>query len=174
MARSIVVIDLDGTLCDASKRLHHIQKTPKDWDSFFSEMHLDEPNRWCLELIEVLRNRHRILFLTGRNEQYREKTLAWLSRHVPGFTMHDLNLALLMRPVGDRRTDVEWKTDAYLHIIKPIGEVLFAVDDRCRIVRMWRSLGVPCLACDDWETREGGAQVVEEIHQHFLGKAAEQ
>ena len=38
-----IVFDIDGTLADCSQRLHHIQKSPPDWDSFFAETEKDEP-----------------------------------------------------------------------------------------------------------------------------------
>jgi hypothetical protein len=53
-----------------------------------------------------------------------------------------------MRKEGDHREDSVIKKEIYLKDILPKNEVLFIVEDRLSVVKMWRSLGLVCLQCD--------------------------
>jgi hypothetical protein len=35
MAKEVIIFDIDGTLADVLKRIHHLKKKPKDWQAFF-------------------------------------------------------------------------------------------------------------------------------------------
>lgn len=164
-----LICDLDGTLCNAKHRIHHIEKNPKDWKSFFESARSDETNMWCLELMgSMRRSGYRILFVTGRGEEDRDLTERWLHDNVPWFIKYgeSAHPGLLMRPAGDRRPDYEVKAEIYRELIEPKYHVLFVVEDRGSVVRMWRELGLTVLQCDDWEERaEPGIQA--EIAAHF-------
>jgi HAD superfamily, subfamily IIIB (Acid phosphatase) len=163
-----IIVDLDGTLCNAGHRLEHIQKKPKDWDAFFSRASLDSPNEWCLDLIKAFWNKgdYHIVFLTGRSESWREQTLHWLRLHIPGqiFRLCDL----IMRPANDQRHDHIVKAEIYEKLIYPKYRVQFAIDDRTRICKMWREKGIVALQCDDWE--DDALEVAQEIVDHFSKK----
>lgn len=168
-----VICDLDGTLCNADHRLHHIQKAPKDWDTFFSLCHLDSPHEWCLDLIHALykTNIYEVIFLTGRNETQREMTLNWLKTHTQ-FRHEHLAANLYMRHAHDNRHDDVMKREIFEKEISPKYRVMFAIDDRERVIKLWRSLGVPALQCDDWEERdrEKGGNSPQEILNFFNDK----
>jgi hypothetical protein len=133
------IFDIDGTLANADHRLHHIQKTPKDWDSFFGAQYLDREHRHIVGVALLLAMTTKIVFCSGRPETYRETTRAWLNRS--GF---DPESPLYMRPANDRRDDDIIKSELLDRIILDGFDPIMAFDDRDRVVAMWRARGVPC------------------------------
>lgn len=180
MKQRAIIIDLDGTLCNAKHRLHHLDKKPKDWDGFFAQAKNDVPNRWCIEIIMAFFNRgYMPVFLTGRGEEDKEMTKQWLQQvrvdHNKAYFEHFSDFSkfpLFMRPKGDRRQDTQVKAEIYFANIEPYYDVLFAVDDRGSVVQMWREIGITCLQCDHWEEKTD-ASVHKEIAAHFLTRGAE-
>lgn len=169
-----IIIDLDGTLCNAEHRLEHIQKTPKDWETFFSLSHLDQPNEWCLDLIQCLyeSGRYEILFVTGRSERDRQMTFDWLVKHLPFIRQEHIWANLAMRGKEDRRPDHLVKGELYRDRLYPSYRVMMAIDDREDNTKLWRSLGIAALQCDDWEERDrakGGTHAAE-VQQFFMSK----
>lgn len=138
--REIVVFDIDGTLADVSERLHHVRKQPKDWDAFFEGMAQDKAIRSMVRLSNILHAAGiTIILCTGRLERHRSETVAWLKQE--GVRYHEL----LMRRDGDRRSDVVAKREMLAHVDK--RRILFVVEDRSRVVEMWRAEGLVCLQC---------------------------
>jgi hypothetical protein len=74
--------------------------------------------------------------VSGRMEQCRQETVAWLNRH--GLDAVHLH----MRPDGDYRPDDELKREIYEQEIRAGYLVTGVIDDRDKVVRMWRSLGL--------------------------------
>lgn len=85
-----------------------------------------------------------IIYLTGRPDNYRAQTEAWLSAH------GQLS-PLFMRKAGDHRTDDVVKKEIYEREIAPFYAIAFALEDRSRVVALWRSLGIPCFQVADGE-----------------------
>ena len=141
MKQKAIIVDLDGTLCNADHRKHLVENTPKDWDSFYEGLVHDKPHEWCLDLIDGMRGMAEIIFVSGRPDNYYEHTQEWLTRH-------GLHIwPLFMRKQGDFRKDSIVKTEIYRAHIEPIYQVLFCVDDRQQVVDAWRELGLVCLQC---------------------------
>jgi hypothetical protein len=138
-----IIFDIDGVLADSSRRLHHIMKTPKDWNSFFSyeEMMQDDVIESGISLLESLAqcDDYRIIFFTGRPEKTRKTTNDWFYRQCAIVMQRDW---LLMRPDNDRRNDDLLKEEWLLEIGPK--NILCAFDDRSRIVKMYRKHGVIC------------------------------
>lgn len=44
MKPAIIIIDLDGTLCDVSRRVHFVKQDPPEWQGFFDACTDDTPN----------------------------------------------------------------------------------------------------------------------------------
>lgn len=142
----VVVVDLDGTICDHGHRVHHAQN--REWERFHGELHKDRIHDDVVNLLRALDGRSYLLGLTGRNEAFREMTLDWMvENRVP---IDDL----LMRPDTDFTPD---------HILKPrllaehfgswkkaIETIDFCLDDRDKVVEAFRSNGLPC-----WQVRPG-------------------
>lgn len=140
MAEEIVIFDIDGTLADVSKRLHHIKKKPKDWDAFFREIPQDKAIHSMVRLCNIIyASGIKIILCSGRNEQHRAETIEWLARQ--GVNYHELKL----RRVDDRRSDVIVKREMLAGIDR--SKILFVVEDRSGVVEMWRSEGLVCLQC---------------------------
>ena len=76
--------------------------------------------------------------LLGRNEEHRAQTIEWLAGQ--GVNYHDL----LLRRSNDRR-DTGVKRELLATLDK--SKILFVVEDRSRVVEMWRSEGLVCLQC---------------------------
>ena len=142
------IFDIDGTLADASHRIHHIKKCPKDWDSFFEWMINDRPFPHILKLAHTLHDAAELegdpclLFVSGRPERYRTMTIDWL---LSVGLLTDGRMRLYMRPDGDRRDDDIIKYEILQQLKDKGYEPIMAFDDRDRIVKMWRANGVPCL-----------------------------
>lgn len=76
--------------------------------------------------------------LTIESECARD-TMAWLDENgVPGKVLH-------MRKNGDDRADYIVKKEIYEANIKGKYNVIFVLDDRDQVVRMWREEGLKCL-----------------------------
>ena len=136
----IVIFDIDGTLADISGRVHHVRKTPKDWDAFFRGMSRDKAVRSMVRLCNLLHAAGlRVVLCSGRNESHRAETVSWMERQ--GVNYDELRL----RRDGDFRSDVVVKREMLTGIDK--ARVLFVVEDRSRVVEMWRAEGLVCLQC---------------------------
>lgn len=141
-----VIFDIDGTLADASHRRHFLEKSPKDWNSFYEGMDKDdaiEPVEFLLMCIkDAIHFRElpvEIIFCTGRPERYREITERWLEQKLDIY-----NHRILMRKEGDFRADDIVKQEM-LDQLKAEGfDVFLVFDDRQRVVDMWRRAGIQC------------------------------
>jgi predicted kinase len=141
-----ILCDLDGTLARIEHRRHYVAGPgPKDWPGFFGQLHLDEPNLMLKEILYGLKERYTILYVSGRNSTYRQPTEAWLEKH--GLDFH---FALFMRGAQDHRDDDVIKQELYERYIKPYFDVHLAIDDRDRVVNMWRANGIEC-----WQVAAG-------------------
>lgn len=137
-----VICDLDSTLCNLEHRHHLITK--KDWSAFYAGMVDDKLNTWCHTIISSLATKGiHILYVTGRPEDYRSQTMDWLRQYSCPIN------GLLMRPSKDNRKDDIVKKEIFESFIKPNYEVLFCLDDRTSVVKMWRSLGLVCLQVEE-------------------------
>jgi predicted kinase len=136
---NIVVVDLDGTVADHTHRLGHIQKQPKDWDSFFKECTDDPPIKGIVELVKHLAEHdHDIIVVTGRSMVCCKETEEWLERHNIPCDM------LLMRQTHDKREDTVVKGE--IADLLPLHKVKYVLEDRPRIIKMWQAKGFTTLA----------------------------
>lgn len=148
-----VIFDLDGTLADITHRLHHIKPDPilnennknlaqPDWDAFNMDCHKDEPKHHVLELLRMVQcyGKSTAIF-SGRMETARERTIEWLRRHEIKYDV------LEMRKSKDYRSDVEVKKEMFDKHFRT-ESVWFVVDDRDKVVELWRDLGLTCFQCN--------------------------
>lgn len=125
-----VICDLDGTLCLFG------EENPFDRD--FSKDLENEPVAAVLRSLDLYQE---LIITSGRSDKHAEATVAWLHRHDIRFDQ------LHMRKEGDFRKDVIVKREMYEEHIQGKFNVLFVLDDRSSVVRLWRSLGLVCLQC---------------------------
>lgn len=141
-----IIFDIDGTLADITHRLHHIKNGNKNWDAFHAECVNDKP----VEPICMMARFHHtysypIILVSGRSDIVRAETVAWLAKHQIGY------LQLLMRKHGDYRPDDILKEEFLDKLLAEGHKILYTVDDRQRVVDMWRRRGITCLQCAAWE-----------------------
>jgi FMN phosphatase YigB (HAD superfamily) len=142
-----ILVDLDGTIADTSGRQHFVRvrydengkKLKKDWKSFFAGIPND-PVRWeVVDIVNRFAYDHNIVYMSGRGEEFRDVTEAWLKR----WGLWRVDQALYMRAKGDSRDDSIVKEELREQVIRD-GYVnpYIAIDDRNRVKRKWLSLGM--------------------------------
>lgn len=141
----VVVCDLDGTLCNIEHRLHLVRKPSgekKDWPGFFRGLKDDTVNKWCVTVLKgAVTEGSNYIFCSGRPDNYRRETQAWLDDH--DFPL----IPLFMRPRNDQREDSIIKEIILDFEILTRYTPVFMIDDRKRVVDMWRRRGFVCLHC---------------------------
>jgi hypothetical protein len=127
------IVDLDGTLALRGDR------GPFDWHRVGE----DAPNEPVVAMVDALHHDgHTVLYVTDRMEQCREATVEWLREHVDA-PMVPWNLH--MRPDDDYRPDEVVKREIYETKIRGHYDVAGVIDDRAKVVKMWREdLGLLC------------------------------
>lgn len=137
------IFDIDGTLADLSHRLPHIEKTPKDWRSFFAACPDDAPIKHIIILAQDIQHSGAFLvFVSGRSDEVREQTADWLAKQ-------GLRGMLYMRKEGDHRPDHQVKVELLAELRAAGHNPIMAFDDRNTVVKMWRELGIPCAQVAD-------------------------
>lgn len=144
-----VIVDIDGTVADGTHRQHHVRKEKgqkKDWKSFNDLMHLDKPHDDIIWLVKSLKGLGcKIVFCSGRNEGNREVTVKWLDEVGLGGTYE----RLYMRASLDYRDDSIIKKELLDQLRADGYDPFLVIDDRNRVVEMWRREGLRCLQVAD-------------------------
>lgn len=144
----IVVVDLDGTLCNSGHREHLARA--KQWDAFHSQLMNDDPWPDVQRMIKLMDDAgYTVIGLTGRNERYRIATMHWLG-------MHNISLDdILMRPNDDYTSDHELKPSMLDEWLEAKGmthaDVWVILEDRDRVTEAFRNLGH-----NVWQVRSPG------------------
>lgn len=145
--KDIVIFDLDGTLALIDHRRHLVEGKTKDWPAFYAACVDDLPNE---AVIAALRGYAaigcQIVIFSGRSDEVRNETKAWLIEHlIASISERVPNPRLIMRKEGDFTADDvlkrQWLNDP--NIIDR-ERVLCVFDDRDKVVKMWRDEGIPC------------------------------
>ncbi len=144
----ILILDIDGTLSDATHRSHYVDRAKPDWDGFLQPdlVLQDTPIQDSQRGVKLLSSiADQIIFLTGRNERLREVTTKWLKIHF-GVTCNEANL--LMRPIDNQEKPTEFKGAALQNLINEYKEPghnlpkFMAVDDDPFMMKVYRGLGI--------------------------------
>lgn len=150
-----IIVDIDGTIANNDHRQHHLSRTDghkPDWDAFYGAMADDTPVRpiidllWNIQLTDA-EAQMEILYATGRPEEWRRTTEAWLYDDSPAGARAPTAQALYMRATGDYRADYVVKEEILARIIAEGYRPIMAIDDRKQVVDMWRRKGLICLQC---------------------------
>lgn len=128
--RTAVVVDIDGTVALMNGR------SPYD----YSKVSTDVPNDPVVRLVRRLARDHQIVFMSGRKAVCYEDTISWLNQYVG--VAYD---GPYMRKHGDRRHDTIIKHELFTKHVEPRYNVEFVLEDRARVVQMWRESGLTCL-----------------------------
>ena len=144
MNKKTVIFDLDGTLANIDRRRDHSLRMGRNgkmnWNEFFNPAHIsfDEPNEPVIKMAQLFSQQgFKIVILSGRSDKMFDRTVEWLEWNDVPFDK------LVMR---DSKTnhftpdDVLKKDMLDKHV--DINDVFLVVDDRDRVVKLWRSLGL--------------------------------
>jgi hydroxymethylpyrimidine pyrophosphatase-like HAD family hydrolase len=138
-----VVCDLDGTLCDHSKRLYLAWSG--DWDDYNEGCFLDKINKQVYDFLwhQKRKNKVDFVFLTGRSEKHRSITENWLMSQMD---LQESKYHLIMRPEGEYLAAPSFKLAALttwrLKNSIMIDEIECAIDDNEDCVAMFKGLGI--------------------------------
>ncbi|MEU9374331.1 RNA ligase [Streptomyces sp. NPDC048255] len=126
---SAVMCDIDGTLALIGNR------GPYD----FSRCELDLLNESVRHALDAFRRADGdvIVLLSGRSEEHRPQTESWLRRHEVPYD------ELWMRAAGDTRRDDLVKAELFDAHVRHRYAVRLSLDDRDRVVAVWRRMGLP-------------------------------
>lgn len=136
-----IIVDLDGTLADIRVRLKHLSGKKKDWNSFNKTIETDELHEWCREIIKRFYVDHHIILVSGRTDDLKTQTLDWLKKYDVPF--HELH----MRKSKDFRPDNIIKLEIFENEIREKFKIIFVIDDRQKVVDMWRAQNLVVLQC---------------------------
>jgi hypothetical protein len=130
-----VVVDIDGTLA------HHNSRGPFEFD----KVETDDLDQNVADYVNLMyAGFNEVILLSGRQTEYRAHTERWLEKHHVGYT------ELWMRAKGDRRSDCLVKAHLFDDNVRDRFTVTHVLDDRDRVVYLWRKLGLPC-----WQVADG-------------------
>lgn len=146
--KNTIICDIDGTIADLTHRLHYVRPSEgqrKNWAAFHACVAADTPHWDVQEILYSLSGKRfmtdkdspkQIVYVSGRNEASRAATMQWL--YMYGFPDGDLH----MRADGDFRSDDIVKEEILdNHLRLTPEQVLCVLDDRQRVVDMWRRRG---------------------------------
>jgi predicted kinase len=134
--RLAIMVDLDGTLC---------LFTGNPYDRDFTADTVNAAVAGCV--IAMRDEGYEIILMSGRDGKFRDQTEQWLADN--GIPYHQL----FMRNEGDKRKDNIVKRELYDTFVAPFYNVLFVLDDRPQVCRMWRAeLGLTVFqVAENWE-----------------------
>lgn len=128
-----IVFDLDDTIACTKHRQPILENAdrsdPEVWRAFFDACDKDAPKTEIIRVLNSLasfRADNRVEIWTGRSEQVREKTEAWLKKHVK----YAEYIPLRMRAEGDTRPDTKVKGEW----VQKYGKPDLVFDDRNRFL----------------------------------------
>ena len=158
MNKKTVIFDLDGTLANVDvRRKKSLKPNGKmDWDIFFDadNIKLDKPNHTVIKMAQLFNHDgFNIVIFSGRNDMSFHTTKEWLDLNQVPFDL------LVMRP--DKFKEDSWPIadgnpatkemrfmpdeilkKKMLDTFVDIDDVFLVVDDRNKVVKMWRDLGL--------------------------------
>lgn len=139
-----VLVDIDGTMALMNGR------GPFDWHRVGEDL----PNGPVIDLVSTIKIESgyqadyggpetEVIFMSGRDEVCRPQTTAWLNRH--GFSRPKLFMRPSLPDGVQQPGDEIVKLALFDEHIRDSYNVLYVLDDRDKVVEMWRSIGLTCL-----------------------------
>lgn len=131
---NIFLCDIDGTV--AHNNGHR---------SFYDESKVfDDTPLPTVEIIKsLIATGDKIIYVSGRTDGCKQETTNWITKHID-----DSPPLLYMRKKGDSRPDDIIKLEIYENEIKPHYKIKAVFDDRLSVCKMWYSLGLFVLNCN--------------------------
>ena len=137
-----VIFDIDSTLVndDFQKALIPKDKHDRDgWDECAKYYDTCTPNKPCVMLVKRFSDTHKIIFITSREDRKngRRDTEIELIKAIG-----EIDFILLMRPENDFSPSQKVKKKLYKDHVKSKYNVLFAVDDDKKNIKMFVKQGI--------------------------------
>lgn len=125
-----IILDIDGTIALTAGRSHY---------DYSEAVLTDIPRIDVLDMVTGYANSigAEIIVLSGRDSKCRCATESWLETY---YVEHG---GVFMRKEGDSRSDRLVKQEIFWEHIEPYYNVVAAFDDRPRIIRLWKDIGIP-------------------------------
>jgi predicted kinase len=132
-----IIVDIDGTLAHISDG-----RSPYDASRAMNDS-LDD----AVSVITAMCYNHgyRVIILTGRDEEHREITEEWLKANGVEYDELYTRLDSDVDENGKKLEDSIVKERLFRTHVEPRFNVKFVLDDRNRVVNMWRRIGLKCL-----------------------------
>lgn len=139
-----IIVDIDGTLA------HMNGRSPYDYTQVHTDI-VDENVRdvvwrytgWRDPMDEVPDTY--VIIVSGRDDTCRRETEEWLKANNIKYDEFYMRDHTLVDEQGNKLDDTIIKKDIYEQYIKPRFNVRFVLDDRDRVVKMWREQGLKVL-----------------------------
>ena len=139
-----IIVDIDGTIA---------QKHPDREIFDYTKVGMDLPIPPVIDIVFSLAQKmvslswmrhhfrpvYTIIFMSGREGSCRDQTMEWIEKQ---HSIQGLCVELYMRKTGDYRDDTIVKRGLYENYIKEKFNVVAVFDDRPKVLRMWRELGL--------------------------------
>ena len=141
----VYAFDFDGTIADINHRVGYIKKPyitgKRDYQRFFEECKNDKPVEWIIDIMRML-PRENIYILSGRNGNVIHESVKWLEENNVPYNK------IYMRYRTNYESDEILKLRMIDNGLKE--RIQWIVDDRQRVVDMWRENGLKVLQCSKW------------------------
>ena len=140
MDKYYLLVDIDGTLSDASERAKkYLGGAVPDWDGFYNACGEDEAFFCVTPIIESLAKHYDIVLCTGRRKSCDTATREWLKKYAPSLA----NAHILYREDGDTRHDTIVKPELLEAFMRKNhkSQPLAIFEDRNSMVAKWREMG---------------------------------
>lgn len=132
-----IIVDIDGTLAHIADG-----RSPYDASRAMNDS-LDD----AVSLLTAMMYNHgyKVIILTGRHEEHREVTEQWLEANNVQYDELYTRMEYDVDEKGKRLDDAVVKERLFRTHVEPRFNVKFVLDDRNRVVNMWRRIGLKCL-----------------------------
>ena len=131
-----IIVDIDGTLAHRKvNQIGEFMRTPHEYE----QVDTDTYDPIIGEIVDTFAKMVNIIIVSGRPASAKIDTVHWLNSHSVSFD------AIFTRTDGDYRQDSLVKYEIYKEHIEPFYNVKFVLDDRNRVVEMWRDQGLKVL-----------------------------
>lgn len=125
-----IILDIDGTIALTNGRSHY---------DYTEEVLTDIARIDVIDLVHAFASTtdSQIICVSGREAVCKEWTKEWLDTYYIDYS------ELHMRREGDSRCDTIIKEEIFWNDIEPHYNVIAAFDDRPRVIRKWKDIGIP-------------------------------
>jgi hypothetical protein len=144
--KEVVIMDLDGTLALIDERRAHAVKSngKLDYKKFHDpdNIKMDKPNWPVIDIARMFKQANFHIFIfSGRSDQCKAETIKWLAKYQVPYSK------LRMRPHKTLGFVPDEKLKRIFLEEAPFGldQIHCVIDDRQKVVDMWRGLGLTCL-----------------------------